>query len=121
VMVSKYSDKKATAAEIIRAVCINEENLRDMVNKGEFANSISLMTEASQDDKFCLEWLGGQNPYTVLLNSALNADASLAIPDEESYDRAFNAVVGAYCEGAFDTVKEAEDAFRETLTEDGLL
>ena len=121
VMVSKYSDKKATAAEIIRAVCINEENLRNMVNKGEFANSISLMTEASQDDKFCLEWLGGQNPYTVLLNSALNADASLIIPDEETYDRAFNAVIGAYCEGAFDTVKEAEDAFRETLTEDGLL
>ena len=121
VMVSKNSDKKATAAEIIRAVCINEDNLKDMVNKGEFVNSIKLMTEASTDDKFCLEWLGGQNPYPILLECALNADASNVTPDDEKCEIAFLAVVGAYCEGAFDTVKEAEDAFKEQMKEDGLI
>jgi hypothetical protein len=79
------------------------------------------MTEASQDDKFCLEWLGGQNPYAILLESALNADASTAMAGEGSFEVAFNAVIGAYCEGAFDSVKEAEDAFKEQLTEDGLI
>ena len=79
------------------------------------------MTEAAADDKFCLEWLGGQNPYPILLNSALKADASHLITDEDIYDRAFNAVIGAYCEGAFETVKEAEDAFKEQLAEDGLI
>ncbi|MBR3247603.1 MAG: extracellular solute-binding protein [Clostridiales bacterium] len=121
VMVSKYCTRKAAAADIIRAVCLNEDNLRDMVNRGEFVNSISLMTEASQDDKFCLEWLGGQNPYAILLESALNADASTAMAGEGSFEVAFNAVIGAYCEGAFDSVKEAEDAFKEQLTEDGLI
>ncbi|MCR4557172.1 MAG: extracellular solute-binding protein [Saccharofermentans sp.] len=117
VMVSSYSGKKATAAEIIRAVCINEDNLKDMVNKGEFANSIRLMTEASEDDKFAFMWLGGQNPYSVLLNSALNADASLYIVDEDKYRRAYSAVVGAYSEGAFETADEAKEAFAEEFTE----
>lgn len=121
VMVSKYCNKKATAAEIIRAVCLNEDNLQDMVGKGEFVNSIKLMTEASQDDKFCLEWLGGQNPYGILLDSALKAEASNVTADDGSIEIAFMSVVGAYCDGAFDTVKEAEDAFKEQLTEDGLL
>ncbi len=119
VMASKYCDKKATSAEIIRAVCINEENLNDMVGRGEFVNSIKLMSAAAADDKFAFEWLGGQNPYPVLLRSALNADASLLAAGEEEYNRAFKAVVGAYCEGAFDTVGEAEEAFREQVTGSG--
>ena len=121
VMASKYCDKKAASADIIRAVCINEDNLKEMVNRGEFVNNVTIMTEAAADDKFCLEWLGGQNPYPILLNSALKADASHLITDEDIYDRAFNAVIGAYCEGAFETVKEAEDAFKEQLAEDGLI
>ena len=121
VMASKYCDKKATAAEIIRAVCINEDNLNNMVGSGEFVNNIRLMTEAAAEDKFAFDWLGGQNPYPVLLHSALNADASHLITDEDRYNRAFNAVVGAYSEGAFETVAEAEKSFREQLVEDGLI
>ena len=119
VMASKYCDKKATAAEIIRAVCINEDNLNDMVGRGEFVNSVKLMTEAAADDSFCLDWLGGQNPYPVLLHSALNADASHMMPGDDKYDIAFRAAVGAYCEGAYETVAEAEEGFKEQVTGDG--
>jgi hypothetical protein len=121
VMASKYCDKKASAADIIRAVCINEDNLNDMVGRGEFVNNVKLMTEAASDDKFCLEWLGGQNPYSILLKSALNADASHLIADEDAYDLAFIAVVGAYSEGSFETIEEAKEAFKEQLAEDGLI
>jgi maltose-binding protein MalE len=117
VMVSKYCDKKATAADIIRAVCLNEDNLKDMVNHGEFVNNIKLMTAAAADDKFALEWLGGQNPYPVLLDCALKADASLIVVDESKYDQALISVVGPYCEGAFETVKDAKDAMEEQFTE----
>ena len=116
VMVSKYCDKKATAAEIIRAVCLNEDNLKDMVNHGEFVNNIKLMTAAASDDKFALEWLGGQNPYPVLLDCALKADASCYVVNEYDYDQAFRASVGAYSEGAFETVKDAKDAMTEEFT-----
>ena len=119
VMASKYCDKKAAAAEMIRAVCINEDNLNDMVGRGEFVNNIKLMTAAAADDKFAFDWLGGQNPYPVLLYSALNSDASLMTAGEDEYNRAFIAVVGAYCEGAFDTVNEAEDAFKEQVAGSG--
>ena len=113
VMISKYCDKKATAADIIRAVCLNEDNLKDMVNHGEFVNNIKLMTAAASDDKFALEWLGGQNPYPVLLDCALKADASNYVVDEYSYDQACRAAVGAYCEGAYETVEDAKKAMTE--------
>jgi hypothetical protein len=121
VMASKYCDKKATSADIIRAVCINEDNLKDMVNNGEFVNNIKLMTSAAADDKFCLEWLGGQNPYPVLLDSAKNADASNVIVDEAEYSEAFMAVVGAYSEESFDEIKDALEAFEDQLSEKGLV
>lgn len=121
VMASKYCDKKAASADIIRAVCINEDNLNDMVSRGEFVNNVKLMTEASTDDKFCLEWLGGQNPYSILLKSALNADASHLVADEDAYDLAFISVIGAYSEGSFETIEEAKEAFKEQLAEDGLI
>lgn len=121
VMASKYCDQKAASADIIRAVCINEDNLKDMVNRGEFVNSVKLMTQAAADDKFALEWLGGQNPYPVLLNSAMHADASLIALNEDDYSNAFKAVVGAYCEESFESVEEAERAFNDRLIEEGLI
>lgn len=113
VMVSKYCDKKETAAKIIRAVCTDEDNLEDMVNNGEFVNNIKLMTLASEDDKFAVEWLGGQNPYKVLLDSALKADASLIVTDEDRYDREFKSIAGAYSEGAFENTDAAKAAFED--------
>lgn len=121
VMVSKYCDKKATAADILRAICIDEDNLKEMVNKGEFVNNIKLMTLASADDKFALEWLGGQNPYTILLNSALEADASKIVTGEDDFNWYFNASVGSYCEGAFESIDDAEASFEEQARGYGLL
>lgn len=117
VMASKYCDKKATSADIIRAVCINEDNLKDMVNNGEFVNNIKLMTSAAADDKFALEWLGGQNPYPVLLDAAIRSDSSCYIVDEDKYTTAFNAVVGTYAEGSFETIEDAKKAFIEEFKE----
>lgn len=121
VMASKYCDKKATSADVIRAVCINEDNLKDMVNKGEFVNNVKLMTAAAADDKFALEWLGGQNPYPVLLDAALKAGASHVEPDEADFEKAFNSVVGPYCEGSFESIEEAKQALEDQLGEKGLI
>lgn len=121
VMASKYCDKKATSADIIRAVCINEDNLRDMLNNGEFVNNVKLITAAAADDKFAMEWLGGQNPYPVLLDCALKADASYVGPMDNEVDQAFKAVVGTYASGSFKTVKDAKEAMEKKLKEDGIL
>ena len=121
VMASKYCDKKATSGDIIRAVCINEENQKDMLGNGEFVNNIKLITAAAADDKFAFEWLGGQNPYPVLLASAKNADASFVTPDDDKYNQTYKAVVGTYAEGSFKTVSDAKAAFEKKLKEDGLL
>lgn len=121
VMASKYCDKKATSGDIIRAICINEDNQKDMLGNGEFVNNIKLITAAASDDKFAYEWLGGQNPYPVLLNAAKNADASYVIVGEDDFNQTYKAVVGTYAEGAFKTKDEAKKAFEKQLKEDGLI
>lgn len=121
VMASKYCDKKATSADIMRAVCINEDNLKDMLNNGEFVNNVKLITQAAADDKFALEWLGGQNPYPVLLSSAMNADASYMEPGDDDYKQVFKAVVGTYASGSFKDLKEAKAAMDKQLKEKGLI
>lgn len=122
VMASKYCDKKSTSADIIRAVCINEDNLKDMVNNGVFVNNVKLITAAAADDKFALEWLGGQNPYPVLLNSARNNDPSATMTkDEDAINQAVNAVVGTYCAGSFATVDDAKAALEKELKNQGIL
>ena len=120
-MASKYCDKTATSGDIIRAICINEDNQKDMLGNGEFVNNIKLITAAASDDKFAYEWLGGQNPYPVLLNAAKNADASYVMVGEDDFNKTYKAVVGTYAEGAFKTVKDAKEAFEKQLKEDGLL
>ena len=122
VMASKYCDKKATSADIIRAVCINEDNLKDMVNNGVFVNNVKLITAAAADDKFAFEWLGGQNPYPVLLNSAKNNDVSAVMTkNEDAINQAANAIVGSYCSGAIATVDDAKTALEKELKKQGIL
>ena len=41
------------------------------------------------------------------------------MPGDDKYDIAFRAAVGAYCEGAYETVAEAEEGFKEQVTGDG--
>ena len=43
------------------------------------------------------------------------------VVDEDIYNKAFNSVVGPYCEGSFESIKDAENALEDQLSEKGLI
>ena len=117
-MASKTCDMKADAGQIISDLCINPDNLKDMATaKGEYVNSVSIMKAIAEDSSFGLEWLGGQNPFTILFDVAQGIDYSTIGVNDGPINDAFSSAVGSYCSGDYETIADAEAAFKTEAKE----
>ncbi|MBO4459803.1 MAG: hypothetical protein J5778_04010 [Clostridiales bacterium] len=112
---TKYNDMKASSAQIIRDLCINETNLTDMTTTGEFVNNKKIMQSLASDPSFENEILGGQNPVPVLISSAEKLDLSTVQETDDPINSAWIASVVAYCEGRVDSIAAAEAAFKASV------
>lgn len=118
---TKYCDMKASAARVIRDLCINEKNLADMAASGEFVNNKKVMLGMSADPAFEFESLGGQNPLPVFIKAANALDLSHVQEDDEYINTAWTSAVSAYCDGKVDTIAQAEAAFKAAVEDLGVL
>ncbi len=120
-MASTYCDMKASVAQIMRDIAIDEANLQDMAEGGEFVNNISIMTELAGDDSFGVENLGGQNPLPALLAAATTIDNSTVGENDQAINDAFNTIVNSYVQGDIASVPDAETQFEAALEEAGII
>lgn len=120
-MASKYCDMKASCAQIMRDIAIDSSNLEAMANNGEFVNSVAIMTDIANDSSFALEWLGGQNPASVLLDSASTIDNSTVGANDQAINTEFNNVVVSYLSGDITSVADAEAQFIANVEELGIV
>ncbi len=120
-MASKYCDMKASCAQIMRDVALTDANLQDMANGGEFVNSVAIMSAVAADASFGIDWLGGQNPAAVLLDSASTIDNSTVGKDDQTINNEFTTAANSYFDGTIATPAEAEAAFRAALEEAGVI
>ena len=121
-MASKYCDTKASVATIMRNIAIDKTNLEDMViTGGQFVNNVDVMTSAANDPSYAPEYLGGQTPYPVLLDTALTIDNSEIGEDDALINSAFDAAVKAYCEGKVSSIDDAKADFEATLEDFGIV
>ena len=121
-MASKYCDTKASVATIMRNIAIDKVNLADMVaNGGQFVNNVEVMTSAANDATIAPEFLAGQNPYPVLLDTALTIDNSEISEDDTLINSAFDAAVKSYCEGKVSSIDDAKADFQATLEDFGIV
>ena len=122
IMASSSCNMKASCAEIMRSIAIDQTNLEDMVDStGEFVNNVSVMTSKAQDPNIVPEYLGGQNPYPVLLDTALSVDNSEIGENDTLINSAFDAAVKAYCEGKVSSIDDAKADFEATLKDFGIV
>jgi len=120
-MASKYCDMKASVAQIMRDVALNEDNLRDMTVTGEFVNNISIMTDLASDPSYSVDYLNGQNPASVLLAAATLIDNSTVGENDQQINEEFNNVVNSYLNGDIATVADAEATFIANVEELGIV
>lgn len=121
IMVNKKSKLKASCAQIIRDITLNEDNLRSISESGDFVNSVSIMTDRSDDEGYAVKWLGGQNPAGLLLEVASGINYSTVGRNDLVINDAFKLASQAYFDGKYESVDEALEAFRIHLEEIGVI
>ncbi|MBO4242253.1 MAG: extracellular solute-binding protein [Clostridiales bacterium] len=123
IFVSEYCDMPASSAEIIRDMTMNQSTLLDMADNGTLVNNIIIMDNCANDPEYCVDWLDGQNPYSLF------ADKALALTGEgmSAYDNEINSefisVANGYMIGLgiVRTEELAEEQFLENVSDSGIL
>lgn len=116
-MASKYCQYKATSAQIMRDIALNEDTLREIATSGDFVNSLSIMQDLANDPNFGIEIFGGQNAAAVLYDASTRIDNSTVGKDDQSINTEFTNVVNSYTSGEIATVNEALTTFENNLAE----
>ena len=113
---------EAFCLTICRNIAIDKTNLTDMVATGGMSvNNVDVMTSAANNSEYSYEFLGGQNPYSVLLDTALKIDNSEIGEDDALINSAFEAAVKAYSEGKVSSIDDAKADFEATLKDFGVV
>ncbi|MBO4927940.1 MAG: extracellular solute-binding protein [Clostridiales bacterium] len=110
-MVASSSDKRATAALILRALTMEQTVMTDMAVNGKFVNSISIMKSCADDPNFISDFLGGQNPYAILVPEALKIRIPNDPQTEKYADKEIDSLIKAYLDGEIKTPDELKEQF----------
>ena len=121
IMASCYCDMRASAAQILRDLTLNEENLLDMADDGTFVNSESIMATYAADDTQTFNCLEGQNPYSVFDESARSIESTHIVCHEQLYNDAFIELAYGYVEAAEDDRDGFTEDYEARLAELGLI
>ena len=115
--VSPYCDVKASAAQILRELCMSEETLTEMVKGAEFVNNVNIIKATAADTDFGFAFLDGQNPYTMLAPIADGIDASTITAYDGDIGDTFNNLAEGYFDGTIGTIAEVESALEASVAD----
>ncbi|MBR5975670.1 MAG: extracellular solute-binding protein [Clostridiales bacterium] len=110
-MVSSSSDKKATAAHVLRALTIDKDTLTGMAVDGRFVNSRSIMRRCADDPNFISDFFCGQNPYAILVPEAEKIRIPSDPQTERYADSEIKRLLDAYLAGDIQTPEEVREQF----------
>jgi len=116
-MPASTCDMKATAAKILRALTLDEANMENMALAGMFVNSETVMKKCAADPFFISDFLGGQNPYAVLVPVAERIKVSVDTEESTYAFREIEILLQAYLSGEIATMDEVKQQFTIGLEE----
>ncbi|MBP5492458.1 MAG: extracellular solute-binding protein [Clostridiales bacterium] len=110
-MVSYSCDMKATAAKILKGLTLDEKTMTQMAVDGIFVNNRKLMHACAQDPNFVSDFLGGQNPYAILVPIAESITV-VSDPQVDLYaQREIDNLLDAYLAGDIENMDEVKQQF----------
>ena len=121
IMASCYCDMRASAAQIMRDLTLNEENLLDMADDGTFVNNESIMADYAADETQTFSCLDGQNPYSVFDEAARNIESTHIVCHEQLYNDAFIDLAYGFVQGDVDGGDDFIAAYEEELEARGII
>jgi multiple sugar transport system substrate-binding protein len=130
---SPYNREKELTGDILRYLTIDTESMRRLLstNQGQpsidsqkqyelFPNNIELCSSLAADNTIGFPYLGGQNPYPILLTTALKIVTIQAFPFERECDDYFLSTLKKYKNGEYASVKEATQAYIDECNKIGI-
>lgn len=111
IFVTKYCDKDASAAQIIRDLSLSQVNLEAMADDGATVNNLNIMLSCAGDNSYTRKWLGGQNPYTVFTGAAWKLNGRSINVYDDDINTLFADTVRRYTNGDFNNVEQAKSKF----------
>ena len=116
-MAASTCDKKATAAKILKTFTLDEATMEQMALEGMFVNSKTVMKKCAADPYFISDFLGGQNPYAVLVPIAEEIQVAVSTEENEYAYREIEHLLEAYLEGQIDSMAEVKHQFTVGMEE----
>ena len=116
-MAASTCDKRATAATILRTLTMEESTMEKMALEGIFVNSQTVMKKCAADPFFISDFLGGQNPYAVLVPVAERIKVSVDTEESTYAFREIETLLQAYLSGEIATMDEVKTQFTVGLQE----
>ena len=110
-MVAYTCDKKATAAEFLRTLTMDKTVMTDLAVKGYFVNSRSIMSQCAADPNFACDFLGGQNPFAILVPEAERIQISDDPLVKRCAENEIKKLLSAYLAGDIETFAELKEQF----------
>ena len=98
IMATKYCDRKADVANLMRDLTIDVNNMHLMFNSNDvfFVNNMNIMREAAALDDYKMECFGGQNPYGVFDDCASNINGKVISPYDSKMNELFTDAASIY-------------------------
>lgn len=116
-MVSSTCKRKASAAEFLRALTIDQTVLAKMALDGHFVNSRTVMKQCATDPFFACDFLGGQNPYAILVPVAESIVITEDTEADHYADKEIEKLLSAYLSREIETIDEVKLQFKVGLEE----
>jgi multiple sugar transport system substrate-binding protein len=108
---SQYNMHKATTADLIRFYCTEYDSMKTLAESGEFVNNKTVTAEIAADPNLGINFLGGANPYTLLVPEADSISLATVTGDDQALNKLWNDTVTAYVNGTTKTAAEAKADF----------
>lgn len=116
-MVASTCKRKASSAELLRSLTIDQTVLSRMALDGIFVNSRDVMKQCASDPYFACDFLGGQNPYAVLVPFAENIVVTSDTEADHYAEKEIEKLLSAYLSSEIETIDEVKLQFKVGMEE----
>ncbi len=116
-MVASTCRRKASSAEFLRSLTIDQTVLSRMALDGYFVNSRAVMKQCSTDPYFACDFLGGQNPYAILVPIAENIVVTADTEADHYAEKEIEKLLSAYLSSEIETIDEVKLQFKVGMEE----
>ena len=112
---ARGTDNPTLVADIMRTLTADEYIMANIrLTDGDFVNNRKVMESDQDDERYCMEVLGGQNPVGIMIKNAETITGTRITRYDDACNSVIRSMAKRYFEGNY-SYEEAEAEFRRRM------